>query len=163
MALILRKFLRIGKLPADMRSEVEPEGIIHLAEFVPVTFRFSGSIPGFVAKGGNVRSYAGALALTSQRVLGTLSTVPKLAGRAIDQRWDAPQDGPVTAEFAPDGLTLQVDVGRVDPAFSGQLSLHYETAIPEPVLTTLPRRSLAFAVPREWVLRAIGVPAPGPA
>jgi hypothetical protein len=163
MALILRKLLRIGKLPADMRSEVEPEGIIHLAEFVPVTYRFSGSVPGFVAKGGNVRSYAGALVLTSQRVLGTLSTVPKLAGRAIDQRWDAPNDGPVKAEFAQDGLALRVEVSEVDPAFSGQLSLHYKTTIPEAVLTTIPRRSLAFTVPREWVLRAVGVPAPRPA
>jgi hypothetical protein len=57
MAVILRKLLRIGKLPADMRGEGEPEGIIHLAEFVPVTFRFSGSVPGFVSK-GNIRSYA---------------------------------------------------------------------------------------------------------
>ncbi|GLE53052.1 hypothetical protein [Mycobacterium montefiorense] len=159
MVLMLRRILRIGKLPADMRSEVEPEGIIHLAEFVPVTFRFSGSVPGFVSK-GNIRSYAGALVLTSQRVLGTLSTVPKLAGRAIDQRWDAPQDGPVTAEFSQDGLVLQLDVGQIDPAFSGQLSLRYKTTIPEPVLTSIPRRSLAFAVPREWVLRAVGVPAP---
>jgi hypothetical protein len=159
MAVILRKFLRIGKLPADMRGEVEPEGIILLAEFVPVTFRFSGSVPGFVSK-GNIRSYAGALVLTSQRVLGTLSTVPKLAGRAIDQRWDAPHDGPVKAEFSREGLALQVDVGQIDPAFSGQLSLHYKTAIPEPVLTTIPRRALAFSVPREWVLRAVGVPAP---
>jgi hypothetical protein len=66
------------------------------------------------------------------------------------------------SQFSPDGLALQVDVGQVDPAFSGQLSLHYKTAIPEPVLTTIPRRSLSFAVPREWVLRAVGVPAPRP-
>ena len=101
--------------------------------------------------------------MTWARVLGTLSTVPRLAGRAIDQRWDAPQDGPVKAEFSKDGLALQVDVGQIDPAFSGQLSLHYKTAIPEPVLTTIPRRSLAFAVPREWVLRTVGVPASRPA
>lgn len=163
MALILRRLLRIGKLPGDMRAEVEPEGVLHLVEFVPVTFRFSGSVPGFVAKGKNLRSYAGALAITSQRVLGTLSTVPRLAGRAIDQRWDAAQGGPVTAEFSADGLRLSADVGEVDPAFSGQLSLHYKTAIPEAVLTTIPRRSLAFGVPREWVLRAVGVPAPRPA
>src|SRR6201991_295492 len=99
MGLILRKLLRISKPPADLRGEVEPEGILHLAEFVPVTFRFTGSVPGFVSK-GSIRSYAGALVLTSQRVLGTLSTVPKLAGRAIDQRWDGPQDGPVKAEFS---------------------------------------------------------------
>ncbi|SPM36660.1 hypothetical protein MRAB57_4501 [Mycobacterium rhizamassiliense] len=163
MAVILRRLLGIGNLPADMRAEVEAEGVLHLVEFVPVTFRFGGSVPGFVTKGNNIRSYAGSLVLTSQRVLGTLSTVPKLAGRAIDQRWDAPQQGPVKAELTLDGLALNVDVGQVDPAFSGQLSLHYKTAIPEAVLTTIPRRSLEFDVPREWVLRAVGVPAPRPA
>lgn len=162
MAVLLRRMLRIGKLPADLRAEVESEGLTHLAEFVPVTFRFNGSVPGFAVKGHNVRSYVGSLALTPQRVLGTLSTVPKLAGRAIDQRWDAAQGGPVKAEFSEDGLALDVDVSQVDPAFSGQLSLRYKTAIPEPVLTTLPRRSLAFHVPREWVLRAVGVPAARP-
>ncbi len=163
MAVILRRLFGIGKLPADMRAEVEPEGVLFLAEYVPVAFRFSGSVPGFVAK-GNIRSYAGALVLTSQRVLGTLSTVPKRAGRAVDQRWDAPLDGPVKAEFSANGLALQVDVGRVDPAFSGQLSLTYKTRIPESVLTTtLPCKSLEFGVPREWVLRAVGVPAPRPA
>ncbi|OBG55541.1 MULTISPECIES: hypothetical protein [unclassified Mycobacterium] len=162
MAVILRRLLRIGNLPADMRAEVEPEGILLLAEYVPVTFRFGGSVPGLVSK-GSVRSYVGSLVLTSQRVLGTLSTVPKLAGRAIDQRWDAPQEGPVGAEISSTGIAVNVDVGQVDPAFTGQLSLHYKTAIPEPVLTTLPRRTLSFSVPREWVLRAVGVPAPRPA
>ena len=42
MAVFLRKLLRIGKLPDDLRAEVEAEGIIHLAEYVPVTRRFSG-------------------------------------------------------------------------------------------------------------------------
>jgi hypothetical protein len=154
--------LRIGKLPADLRADVESEGILHLAEFVPVTFRFSGSVPGMAAK-GNIRSYVGALVVTSQRVLGTLSTVPKVAGRAIDQRWDDPQEGPVQAEFSERGLVLDVDVSQVDPAFSGKLSLQYKTTIPEAVLTTVPRRSLTFQVPREWVLRAVGVPAPRPA
>ena len=162
MAVILRRMLGIGKLPADLRAEVESEGILHLAEFVAVAFRFSGSVPGLVAK-GNVRSYAGALVLTSQRVLGTLSTVPKLAGRAIDQRWDAPEAGQVRAEFSAAGLAIDVDISEVDPAFSGHVSLRYKTAIPEAVLTTIPRRSLQFAVPREWVLRAVGVPARRPA
>lgn len=162
MAVILRRMFRIGKLPADLRAEVEPEGILHLVEFVPVTFRFSGSLPGVVRK-GNIRSYVGALVITSQRVLGTLSAVPKVAGRAIDQRWDARQEGPVKAEISEGGLALDVDISQVDRGFSGRLSLDYRTAIPESVLTTIPRRSLAFAVPREWVLRAVGVPAPRPA
>lgn len=162
MPVILRRMLGIGKLPADVRAELEPEGILHLAEFVPVTFRFSGSVPGKTAK-GNIRSYVGALVLTSQRVVGTLSTVPKVAGRAIDKRWDEPDEGPVKADLSASGLAIEVDVSQVDPGFSGRLSMHYQTAIPEAVLTTVPRRSLLLTVPREWVLRAVGVPAPRPA
>ncbi|KEP41596.1 hypothetical protein MKSMC1_32160 [Mycobacterium kansasii] len=40
------------------------------------------------------------------------------------------------------------------------LSINYKTAIPEAVLSTIPRRSPQFAVARQWVLRAVGVPAP---
>ena len=45
MAVFLRKMLGIGKLPDDMRAAVEAEGIIHLAEFVAVTYRFSARCP----------------------------------------------------------------------------------------------------------------------
>jgi hypothetical protein len=98
------------------------------------------------------------LVLTNQRVLGTLSTVPKLAGRTIDQRWDAPQQGTVKAELSATGLALDVNVGEVDPRCEGLLTLHYKDAIPEEVLMRLPRRSLAFDVPPEYVFRAVGVP-----
>ncbi|MCU1700381.1 MAG: hypothetical protein JWR34_6444, partial [Mycobacterium sp.] len=96
MPVFLRKWLDIGKLPDDMRAAVEAEGVIHLAEFVPVTFRFSGHVPGKTAK-GNIRSYVGALALTNQRVLGTLSSVPKKAGRAVDHQWTDAAGSMVTA------------------------------------------------------------------
>ena len=85
MAVFLRKLLRIGKLPDELRAEVEAEGIIHLAEYVAVTRRFSGRVPG-KRSAGDIASYVGSLVLTNQRVLATLSTVPKLAGRTIDQR-----------------------------------------------------------------------------
>ena len=45
MAVFLRKLLRIGGLPDELRAEVEAEGIIHLAEYVSVTRRFSGRSP----------------------------------------------------------------------------------------------------------------------
>jgi hypothetical protein len=157
MAVFLRKLLRIGKLPKEMRAEVEAEGIIHLVEYVPVTRRFTGKVPGKRST-GSVASYVGSLVLTNQRVLGTLSTVPKLAGRTIDQRWDAPQTGSVMAELSETGLTLNVDIAQVDPRFSGELSLHYKDAIPQDVLMRLPHRSLAFDVPPEYVFRAVGVP-----
>ena len=99
--------------------------------------------------------------ITSQRVLGTLSSVPKLAGRTIDQRWDAAQDGPVKADISDAGLHIEVDIGQVDPKFDGHLSLNYKASIPQDVLMHLPRKSLAFEVPPEYVLRAVGVPARG--
>ena len=41
--------------------------------------------------------------------------------------------------------------------FTGHLSLHYKLEIPDDVLDRLPRRSLAFDMPPEYVLRAVGV------
>ena len=157
MAVFLRKLLRIGGLPDGLRAEVEGEGIIYLAEYVPVTRRFSGKIPGKRAH-GNVASYVGSLVLTNQRILGTLSSVPKLAGRTIDQRWDATQSGMVTADLSETGLHVDVNIAAVDPRCEGQLSLQYKTAIPAEVLMRVPRRSLAFDVPPEYVFRAVGVP-----
>jgi hypothetical protein len=157
MAVFLRKLLGIGKLPDELRAEVQTEGIIHLAEYVPVTRRFTGRVPG-MRSAGSISSYVGSLVLTNQRVLGTLSSVPKLAGRTIDQRWDAPQKGAVKAELSATGLVLDVNVTEVDARCTGYLSLHYKDAIPEDALMQLPRRSLAFDVPPEYVFRAVGVP-----
>jgi hypothetical protein len=157
VAVFLRKLLRIGKLPDELRAEVDAEGIIHLAEYVAVTCRFSGRVPG-KRSAGSISSYVGSLVVTNQRVLGTLSSVPKLAGRTIDQRWDAPQAGAVKAEISPTGLQLDVNVAEVDARCQGHLSLHYKDALPEDLLMRLPRRSLAFDVPPEYVFRAVGVP-----
>ncbi|CKT55078.1 Uncharacterised protein [Mycobacterium tuberculosis] len=90
-------------------------------------------------------------------MLGTLSMVPKLAGRVVDARWDGPQAGAATAEISPTGLQLDLDVADVDPKFSGQLALHFKATIGEDVLSRLPRRSLAFDVPAEYVNLAVGV------
>jgi hypothetical protein len=157
MAVFLRKLLGIGKLPDDVRAEVEAEGIIHIAEYISVTRRFTGRVPGKRSK-GSIASYVGSLVLTNQRALATLSSVPKLAGRTVDQRWDAPQAGAVKAELSETGLVLDVDVAQVDPRCTGQLSLHYKEALPQDVLMRLPTRSLAFDVPPEYVFRAVGVP-----
>jgi hypothetical protein len=157
MAVFLRKLLRIGGLPEELRAQLEAEGIIYLAEYVPVTRRFSGKIPGKRAK-GDVSSYVGSLVLTNQRILGTLSSVPKLAGRTIDQRWDTAQSGTVTADITEAGLHLEVNISAVDPRFEGQLSLQYKSPIPPDVLARVPRRSLGFDVPPEYVFRAVGVP-----
>jgi hypothetical protein len=158
MAVLLRKMLGIGKLPDEMRAEVEAEGLLHLAEFVAVTFRFSGHVPGKVAK-GNIRSYVGALVLTNRRVLGTLSVVPKKAGRAVDHQWTDAAGSMVKATLDESGLLLDVpDVAGVSPEFSGSMSLHFKAPLSEDLLASLPQRSFEFDVPPKFVYSACGVP-----
>jgi hypothetical protein len=156
MAVFVRKLFGIGKLPADVRTQVEAEGIIYLADFVAVTRRFSGAIPG-LRSAHSVASYVGSLVLTSPRVLTTLSSLPKLAGPTVDVHWDAPQAGAATAHIASTGLQCDLHLDEVDPAFTGHLSLHYKVVIPGDVLMGLPHRSLSFDVPPEYVFRAVGV------
>jgi hypothetical protein len=158
MAVLLRKMLGIGKLPDDMRAQIDAEGLIHLAEFVAVTFRFSGKVPGMTAK-SNIRSYVGALALTKVRVLGTLSTVPKKAGRAVDYQWDHVSGSMVQTTIDESGLTLDIpDISAIEPVFSGSMSLHYKAPLSEDVLAQLPKRSFAFDTPPKFVYSACGVP-----
>ena len=158
MAVFLRRWLGIGKLPDDMRAEIEAEGVLHLAEFVPVTFRFSGNVPGKTAK-GNLSSYVGALAITRERVLATLSTVPNKAGRSVDHRWDAEDGTMVRAAFDDSGMTLSApDISVVDPTFAGVVSLHYKTDLSDDVLASLPRRSFTLDVPPKFVYSVCGVP-----
>ena len=83
MPVFVRRLFGIGKLPADVRAEVEAEGVIYLADYVPVTRRFSGAIPG-LRSAHSVASYVGSMVFTSQRVLATLSSLPKLAGAVVD-------------------------------------------------------------------------------
>jgi hypothetical protein len=153
----LRRLLGIGKVPDELRDTLAAEGIIFEAEYVSVTRRFSGKVPG-LRSSGSVAGYVGALVFTGQRAVGTLSSVPKLAGHTLDARWSDPQQGTVQAEISNSGLALNVDVGTVDSRCSGHLSLNYKCEIPDDVLARIPRRDLAFDVPPEYVFRAVGVP-----
>ena len=156
MPVFVRRLFGIGKLPADVRAEVEAEGVIYVADYVPVTRRFSGAIPG-LRSAHSVASYVGSMVFTSQRVLATLSSLPKLAGAVVDVRWDATQSGTATAGISPNGLHVDVDVDEIDQTFTGHLSLHYKLDVPADVLAALPRQSLNFDMPPEYVLRAVGV------
>lgn len=156
MAVFVRRLFGIGKLPDDLHAQVEAEGLLFLADYVAVTRRFSGVIPG-VRLPHSVAGYTGSVAVTSERLLATLSMLPKLAGPTVNVRWDAPQSGAAKVEISSTGLQVDVEVARVDPKFSGELSLNYKVAIPADVLGGLPTRSLAFDMPPEYVYRAVGV------
>lgn len=159
MAVFLRKMLGIGGLPEDMRAQVDAEGVLFLAEFVPVTYRFSGKVPGKVAK-GNLSSYVGAVALTRRRVLATLSSVPNKADRTVDHEWNAPGGSMVQATLDESGLTLSgSDLSVVDPTFAGSVSLHYKAPLPAETLAALPEREFSFDVPPKFVYSVCGVPA----
>jgi hypothetical protein len=160
MPVLLRKMLGIGALPTDDRDAVADETIWHLAEFVPVTFRFSGHVPGKVAK-GNLRSYVGALAVTDRRLLGTLSSGPKKAVKTVDQLWSAPAGTMVHASIDSSGVLLDVpDMSVIGRCFTGSMSLRYKTALPDALLEQLPQRELVFDVPQKYVYLACGMPRP---
>jgi hypothetical protein len=156
MPVFVRRLFGVGKLPADVRAQVEAEGVIYLADYVAVTRRFSGAIPG-LRSAHSVASYVGSLVFTSERVLATLSSLPKLAGPTVDVRWDATQSGAAIAEISSTGLTVETDVDDLDETFTGHLSLQYKLAVPDDVLAALPRRSVKFDMPPDYVLRAVGV------
>jgi hypothetical protein len=156
MAVFVRRLFGIGKLPDDLHAQVESEGLLYLADYVSVIRRFSGVIPGMRAP-HSVASYTGSLVFTRRRVLATLSMLPKLAGPTVDVCWDAPQTGAAKAEISSTGLRVDLDLAEVDEKFSGALSLHYKTAIDADVLGGVPRQSLAFDMPSEYVYRAVGV------
>jgi hypothetical protein len=156
MAVYVRKLLGIGKLPEDLHTQVEAEGLLYLADYVAVTRRFSGVIPGTRVP-HSVAHYTGSLVFTRQRVLATLSMLPKLAGVTVDARWDAGPDGAAVAQISATGLEVDVDVSHVDEKFSGDLSLLYKAEIPADVLSGLPARSLRFDMPPDCIVRAVGV------
>lgn len=150
------RFVRIGRLPAPLREQLEPEGILHVAERVPVRQRFSGAIPG-TASALSVRRHTGLAVFTRVRLYALLPTIPRLDGPAIDRRWDAEQFGPAKVTISGTGLLLDVELGRVDSRFHGDLSLQYKTTVPDEVLRALPQRSLRFEVTPEYVFHMLGV------
>ena len=150
------RFQRAGRLPEPLRAQLAPEGIVHVAERVRVKQRFSGSAPG-VHSALSVNRQLGLVVFTSERLYALLVTVPRLKGPAIDQRWDAPHDGPAKVEISETGMRLDLDVHHVDPRFRGELSLQFPMSLPDNVLAALPSRSLAFAVAPDYVFHLLGV------
>jgi hypothetical protein len=155
MAAFFSRFVRIGRLPEPLRAQLEPEGIIHVAERVHVSQRFSGSAPG-VHSSVSVNRQIGLVVFTHERLYALLPAIPRLKGPAIDRRWDDSKDGPAKVEISESGVQMDIDIGHVDPRFQGRVSLHYKTSIPDDVLAALPARSLAFAVSPEFVFHMLG-------
>jgi hypothetical protein len=156
VASIFSAFTRPGRLPAPLRAQLEPEGIIQVAERVRVRQQFSGSIPGMVSSWG-VNRHLGLVVFTRERLFALLPSIPRLKGPAIYARWDGERDGQATVAISEGGVRMDVDVKRVDPRFHGELALEFKTPLTEDVLEGLPARSLAFGVTPEYVFHMLGV------
>jgi hypothetical protein len=152
---LLRNLSEIGKLPAPLREQLEAEGIIFNAGKVGVNRHFGGHVPGVYSASG-VSRYTGAFAFTAARVVATFPTRGDANLRSIDCAWDS-NEGSATATITDKGLKIDIALHRVDPAFSGAMSLNYKKKIPVEVLEKVPTTTLRFAVDPVFVYRAAGV------
>ncbi|OBG19327.1 hypothetical protein [Mycobacterium sp. 852002-51057_SCH5723018] len=151
----LRNLSEIGKLPIELREQLEAEGVIFTGGKAGVYRHFSGHVPGVYSASG-VSRYTGGFGLSTARVVATLPVRadPKL--RSIDCSWDSDK-GPGQVTITGKGLQIEIDLHGVDPAFSGSMRLNYKKKIADDVLQKLPTTSLRFPVEPVFVYRAAGV------
>jgi hypothetical protein len=152
---LLRNLTEIGKLPADLRAELEAEGVIFTIGKVGVSRRFSGHVPGVYSASG-ISRYSGGFGFSQARVVATFPARGDNKLRSIDCPWDS-AEGPARATITNKGLEIEIDLHGVDPAFSGSLKLNYRKTIPDGVLGKLPATSLRYRVEPSFVYRAAGV------
>ncbi|WP_118915399.1 hypothetical protein [Mycobacterium shigaense] len=151
----LRNWPQLTNVPAELRDELEAEGLLFLAQRVGVVRRFSGHVPGVFSASG-VSRYTGAFAFSAERVVATFPTRADPGLRSIDCPWEVAR-GPAAATITPKGPLIDIDLRGVDRAFSGSMKFHYQKTIPADVLAALPRTTLRFPVRPVFVYRAAGV------
>jgi hypothetical protein len=142
------KLFGSGKLPEEIRAAFAADQVLSLAEGIRVDERFSGNVPG-LHSGGRTFRFSGALVIARGRVVGTLGS-----WTALDAGWDG--DGPAQVAIDDEGLSLQVDVARVDPAWKGELSLKFHRPFTPEELARFPKRTLACSISREHLLQLAG-------
>ncbi|ORW93927.1 hypothetical protein AWB92_12385 [Mycobacterium sp. IEC1808] len=151
----LRNWAEIGKLPAELREELDAEGVIFTAGRVGVSRHFSGHVPGVYSASGVAR-YAGGFGFSVARIVALFPVRADPNLRAVDCSWDSDK-GPARVTITEKGLRIEIDLHGVDPAFSGSMKLNYRKTIPADVLEKLPTTSLRFRVDPVFVYRAAGV------
>lgn len=66
----LPKWSEIGKLPAELREQLDAEGVIFTAGKVGISKHFSGHVPGVFSASG-VSRYSGGFGFSAARVVAT--------------------------------------------------------------------------------------------
>jgi hypothetical protein len=83
---LFTRFSVIGRLTKPLPAQLEPQGIVYVAEKVGVRRRFSGSVPGR-HDAAEVDHHVGLVVFTRQRLYALLSTLQRLKQPAIDLQW----------------------------------------------------------------------------
>jgi hypothetical protein len=151
----LPNWSEIGKLPAEIREQLDAEGVIFTAGKVGISKHFSGHVPGVFSASG-VSRYSGGFGFSAARIVATFPARGDANLRSIDCSWDS-NKGPATATITSKGLVIDIALHGVDPAFSGTMKLNYKKKIPDEVLQQLPTSTLHFSVEPVFVYRAAGV------
>jgi hypothetical protein len=149
------KWPKFSNVPAELREQLEAEGVIFIADKVGVSRHFSGHVPGVYSAAG-VSRYRGMFAFSAARIVATFPTGADRNLRSIECPWDTNQ-GPATATITDKGLTIEINLRAVDQAFSGRMKLNYKRDIPDEVLHRLPSTTLSFRLEPMFVYRAAGV------
>jgi hypothetical protein len=151
----LTNMSQLGKLPLELREQLDAEGVIFLVNKCGVVRHFSGHVPGVHSSTGVAR-YSGGFGFSAARIVATFPTGADNNLRSIDSHWDTDR-GPGRATITEKGLTIEIDLRAVDHAFSGTMKLNYKSKIPAEVLEQLPVLKLRFPVTPNFVYRAAGV------
>jgi hypothetical protein len=151
----LSNLAQAGKLPLELREQLEAEGVIFIANKVGVVRHFSGHVPGVHSAAG-VSRYSGGFGFSAARIVATFPTRGDSSLRSIDSHWDT-DHGPGRATITEKGLTIEIELHAVDHAFSGTMRLNYKKKLTDDVLEQLPATTLRFPVTPNFVYRAAGV------
>jgi hypothetical protein len=151
----LSNLAQAGKLPLELREQLDAEGVIFIANKAGVVRHFSGHVPGVYSSAG-VSRYSGGFAFSTARIVATFPTRGDSNLRSVDSHWDT-DHGAGQATITEKGLTIEIGLHAVDHAFRGTMKLNYKKKIPDEVLEQLPATTLRFPVTPNFVYRAAGV------
>ena len=157
MAVFVRRLLGIGKLPEDLHAQVEAEGLLYLADYVAVTRRFSGVIPG-VRLPHSVAYYTGSLVLTTTTGAGHAVDAAE-AGRRRPSTCAGMRHRPARRRprSRRPGWRSTSTSRRSTRSSAANSRCSTRPTIPADVLSGLPLRSLTFDMTPDCIVRAVGV------
>jgi hypothetical protein len=104
----LRNLSEIGKLPAELRGQLEAEGVIFTAGRIGVVRHFSGHVPGVYSSSG-VSRYQGGFGFSNARIVATFPARGDANLRSIDCSWDT-DTGPGKATVTDKGLQIEINL-----------------------------------------------------